>query len=331
MVKINSKLPKFNSKAFLAPMAGITDPAFRLICKENGAGLVVTELTSVHSIIAKEKQLSAQMKRITDFVEFSEKERPVSIQLFGSDIDLVVKAAKIVEPYFDIIDYNMGCPAPHITQQMAGAALLQKPEHVEKMFTKLIAAVNKPVTLKVRAGIDANSCYLFKDIAKIAERCGVSMVALHARTLKQGYSGKADWSLIKQLKESVNIPVVGNGDISSPEDAVRMMNETGCDYVMIGRAARGNPFIFKQFNDFLATGKYDEISPEIKIENFFRYMEYTNMYNISFALIRSQSMQFTHGLPGAPILRLKLGAAQSKDELVALFKDWQKEYVSRRS
>ena len=250
-------LPKFSSKAFLAPMAGISDPACRLLCKEAGAGLVITELTSIHAILAKEKELSQKSESITNFIEFSEKERPVSVQLFGHDINTAVKAAQIVEPFFDIIDFNMGCPAPHITNTMAGAALLEKPEHVEKLFSKLVSAVNKPVTLKIRAGISNDNCYLYKPIAKIAENCGVQMITLHARTLKQGYSGTANWQLIKELKDMVNIPVVGNGDIAKPEDAKRMIDETGCDYVMIGRAAMGNPYIFRQVNEYLETGSYN--------------------------------------------------------------------------
>ncbi len=309
------KLPVFKSKAFFAPMAGVSDPAFRLLCKEQGAGLVVTELTSVHAIIAKEKQLREQKKKITDFVEYSDKERPVSVQLFGNDIDLVVKAAKIVEPYFDIIDFNMGCPAPHITNQMAGAALLQEPGHVKELFTRLVKAVKKPVTLKVRAGISDSDKRLFLPIAKIAEEAGVKMVTLHARTLKQGYSGKADWSLIKELKENVKMPVVGNGDIWSPEDAKRMIDETGCDYVMIGRGAMGNPFIFRQVNEYLETGKYDEIALLEKLQAFFNYLEYAKEYNIPFHAIRTQAMQFTKGLKGGSELRLKIGKTKSSEEL----------------
>jgi len=313
-------LPIFSSNAFLAPMAGISDPAYRLLCKELGAGLVVTELTSVHAIVAKERMLSQDGKQISEFVEFSERERPVSVQLFGSDIPLVCKAARIVEPFFDIIDYNMGCPAPHITNQMAGAALLQKPEHVKEMFTKLVKAVNKPVTLKVRAGISSENCYLYKPIARIAEDCGVEMIALHARTLKQGYSGKADWNLIKELKEYVNIPVVGNGDVNSAEEAVRMMSETGCDYVMIGRGAMGNPFIFREFNEFVAKGTYTKHTPGERVGAFFRYLDYTVLYpTIKFSRIRTQAMQFTYGLRGAPELRQRVGQCNSVDDLKKVF------------
>ena len=301
-------LPKFTSKVFLAPMMNITDPAFRLLCKENGAGLVYTELTSINSIVAKEKE-------IKNFLEFSDKERPIAIQLFGSDKDLLVKAAKIVEPYFDIIDYNMGCPSAKVTKQMAGAALLQKPEIVRELLGSLVKAVKKPVTLKIRAGVNKPDKFL--EIGKIAEESGISMITLHARTLEQGYSGKADWTLIKKLKKSVKIPVVGNGDIETPEDAKRMFKETGCDYVMIGRAAKGNPFIFKQVNDFLDKGSYEKYD---RIVAFKEYLKYAEKFNINFAAVRGQAMHFTKGMKGGAELRCKISRIESLEELKKILK-----------
>jgi tRNA-dihydrouridine synthase len=181
-------LPKFSSRAFLAPMAGVSDPALRLQCKQKGAGLVVTEFTNIHSIIAKEKQLRENTKTIQEFIEYSEQERPLSVQLFGSDLLALEKAAKIVEPYFDIIDYNMGCPAPHITQQMAGGALLQEVNLTQQIFSTLVNAVKKPVTLKIRSGVTSASKFLFREIAEIAEDEGIQMITLHPRTVSQGYS-----------------------------------------------------------------------------------------------------------------------------------------------
>ena len=162
-------LPKFSSRAFLAPMAGVSDPALRLQCKQKGAGLVVTEFTNIHSIIAKEKQFKENMQTIQEFIEFSEEERPLSVQLFGSDLVALEKAAKIVEPYFDIIDYNMGCPAPHVTRQMAGGALLQEVNLTQQIFHTLVNAVKKPVTLKIRSGVTDSSKFLFREIAEVAE------------------------------------------------------------------------------------------------------------------------------------------------------------------
>ena len=309
-------LPQFSSRAFLAPMAGVSDPALRLICKEMGAGLVVTELTSIHAIIAKGKQLQAQNQDISEFIEYSYKERPLAVQLFGSDLESLEKAAKIVEPYFDIIDYNMGCPAPHITQQMAGGALLQNLSLTRKILETLVKSTDKPVTLKMRAGVDDN--LVFKDIAGIAERAGVQMITLHARTVKQGYSGESDWSLIKELKQAVDIQVVGNGDITTPELAKKMIDETGCDYIMIGRGAMGNPFLFEQINEYLKTGTYKKYSQKNRTEMFCKYLDYATQYKIKFANIKQQAMRFTKGLRQGAKFRSGIMLAKTTDELKSI-------------
>jgi len=313
-----TELPNFSSKAFLAPMAGVSDPVLRLMCKNMGAGLVVTELTSIHAIVAKQKQLQSQMKDITEFIEFSEKERPLSVQLFGSDIIALEKAAKIVEPFFDIIDYNMGCPAPHITKQMAGGALLQNPSLTEEIFRTLVNSVKRPISLKMRIGVDASNKLLFQDIAKIAEREGIQMITLHPRTVSQGYSGHSDWDMIKKLKQVVSIPVVGNGDITSPEIAKKVFEYTGCDYVMIGRGAMGNPFIFEQINDYLKYGTYKKYTSHDKLESFVEYMETTSNYKIRFVNIKEQAIRFTKGMVGGSVLRKRLSAANNVDELKEL-------------
>ena len=310
-----SELPYFSSKAFLAPMAGVSDPALRLMCKKMGAGLVVTELTSVNAIVAKQKQLHTQMKSITDFIEFSEKERPLSIQLFGSDIIALEKAAKIVAPFFDVIDYNMGCPAPHITKQMAGGALLQNSSLTQEIFRTLVNTVKRPISLKMRIGVDASNKLLFQDIAKIAEREGIKMITLHPRTVSQGYSGHSDWDMIKKLKQTVSIPIVGNGDITSPEIAKKVLNYTGCDYVMVGRGAMGNPFIFEQINDYLEFGTYKKYTSHDKLEAFVQYMDATTDYKIRFVNIKQQAIRFTKGMIGGSVLRNRLSTAKNIDEL----------------
>ena len=314
-------LPNFKSRAFLAPMAGVSDPALRLQCKKMGAGLVVTEFTSIHSIIAKEQQLKENKKTIQEFLEYSEKERPLSVQLFGSDLFALEKAAKIVEPFFDIIDYNMGCPAPHITQQMAGGALLQEVNLTQQIFKTLVNAVKKPVTLKIRSGVTEASRYLFKDIAKIAENEGIQMITLHPRTVTQGYSGNADWKMIKELKEISNIPIVGNGDITTPEDAKKMIDQTGCDYVMIGRGAMGNPFLFEQINDYLNTGTYRQYSLKDKLDSFFEYLELTVQYNIKFSNIKGQAMRFTKGIKGGSKIRPKISTSKNITELTKIMNE----------
>jgi nifR3 family TIM-barrel protein len=314
-------LPKFSSRAFLAPMAGVSDPALRLQCKQMGAGLVVTEFTNIHSIIAKEKQFKENMKTIQEFIEFSEEERPLSVQLFGSDLFVLEKAAKIVEPYFDMIDYNMGCPAPHVTRQMAGGALLQEVSLTQQIFNTLVNAVKKPVTLKIRSGVTDESKFLFREIAEIAEDEGIQMITFHPRTVSQGYSGNADWSMIKELKEISNIPIVGNGDIMTPEDAKEMLDETNCDYVMIGRGAMGNPFLFEQINDYLKTNSYHEYSFKDRLDSFFNYLHLTNNYKIKFANIKSQAMRFTKGMKGGSKLRSEITFSKNIEELEKIMKN----------
>ena len=313
-----SELPHFSSRAFLAPMAGVSDPALRLICKNMGAGLVVTELTSIHAIIAKEQQLKTQLKSITEFLEFSEKERPLSVQLFGSDLIALEKATKIVEPFFDIIDYNMGCPAPHITKQMAGGALLQNADLTREIFRTLVNTVKKPISLKMRIGVTDENKSLFLDIAKIAEQEGVQMITLHGRTVSQGYSGHADWDMIKKLKANSSVPIVGNGDITSPEIAKKVLDYTGCDHVMIGRGAMGNPFIFEQINDYLERGEYKHYSLGDKLQAFVDYVELTTKYNIRFANIKQQAIRFTKGTVGGAQLRNRLSTAKDTEELKEL-------------
>ena len=313
-----AQLPNFTSKVFLAPMAGVSDPALRIMCKKMGAGLVVTELTSVNAIVAKHEQLESQSKNITEFIEFSEKERPLSVQLFGSDITALEKAAKIVEPHFDMIDYNMGCPAPHITKQMAGGALLQNADLTRQIFRTLVNAVKKPISLKMRIGVTEENNSLFLDIAKIAEQEGIGMMTLHPRTVSQGYSGHADWDMIKKLKQNASVPVVGNGDITSPEIAKKVLDYTGCDYLMIGRCAMGNPFIFEQINDYLESGVYKKYTLTDRLEAFVTYLELTEKYHIRFANIKQQAIRFTKGTVGGGQLRNRLSAATNTDDLKEL-------------
>ena len=313
-----AQLPNFTSKVFLAPMAGVSDPALRIMCKKMGAGLVVTELTSVNAIVAKHEQLESQSKNITEFIEFSEKERPLSVQLFGSDITALEKAAKIVEPHFDMIDYNMGCPAPHITKQMAGGALLQNADLTRQIFRTLVNSVKKPISLKMRIGVTEENNSLFLDIAKIAEREGIGMMTLHPRTVSQGYSGHADWDMIKKLKQNASVPVVGNGDITSPEIAKKVLDYTECDYLMIGRGAMGNPFIFEQINDYLESGVYKKYTLTDRLEAFVTYLELTEKYHIRFANIKQQAIRFTKGTVGGGQLRNRLSAATNTDDLKEL-------------
>ena len=297
-------------------MAGVSDPALRLMARRRGAALVVTEFTSIHSIVARHRALSRSGQTIREFLEYSDEERPLSVQLFGSDVEALARAARIVEPYFDIIDYNMGCPAPHITKQMAGAALLQNERLTRRIFRTLTESVDLPVTLKMRAGVSQEDRHLFLDIAQTAQEENIRMITLHPRTASQGYSGTSDWSLIRLLKGSVRVPVVGNGDIFTPEDAGRMIQETGCDYVMVGRGAMGNPFLFDQINDYLQTGSYRRYGVRDRVEAFFEYLDASSRYNIKFTSVKSQAMRFTRGVEGAARLREMITAARDRAELM---------------
>lgn len=300
------------NRTILAPMSNVTDPAFRLLCREHEAGVVITEFKNVHGIAEKKDA-------VKEYVQYSERERPVGAQIFGHDIEPILTAAELIEPHFDFLDFNMGCPAPHVTKQMAGAAMLQEPEHIEKLFSRLVKTVDIPVTLKMRAGVKNEKNDIYKPIARIAEDVGVEMLTLHPRTVEQGYSGEADWQLIKDLNEIVDIPVVGNGDVTSPEKAKRMIEETGCDYVMIGRGARGNPFIFEQIQDYFEKGTYQDISPKQKLKAFKTYMTYAKEFDIDVSTKKNQAMQFTKGIPHSKKLRKKYIKAETEKELLQKF------------
>lgn len=316
-------LPRFSGRAFLAPMAGVSDPALRLQCRRMGAALVVTEFTSIHSVVAKQEQLAGEGRTIREFLEYSDEERPLSVQLFGSDLEALAKAARIVEPYFDVIDYNMGCPAPHITSQMAGGALLQKADLTRQIFQTLVGAAGgrTPVTLKVRAGVTESDRFLFLEVARIAEDEGVEMITLHPRTVSQGYSGRADWDMIRMLKERSDVPVVGNGDVATPEDAKAMIDQTGCDYVMVGRGAMGNPFLFEQINDYLDTGSYSAYTLEDRLDAFFEYLGIAAKYRIRFANIKGQAMRFTKGLRNGAAVRSRITRSEGIDQLAGVMND----------
>lgn len=235
----------------LAPMAGVTDLPFRRICREQGAGLVCMEMVSAKAITYHNKNTEALM-------EIHESEHPVSLQLFGSEPELMGEAARSIEERpFDILDINMGCPVPKVVNNGEGSALLKNPALIGRIVSAVSRAVKKPVTVKMRIGFE-NVPVDIVEIAKIAEDAGAAAIAVHARTRQQYYSGKADWDAIRRVKEAVSIPVIGNGDVDSPRKAEALMRETGCDAVMIARAVRGNPWIFRELNRYFRDGREPE-------------------------------------------------------------------------
>lgn len=246
MLKIGNVTLENN--VILAPMAGVTDLPYRILCREQGCGLVCMEMVSAKAILYKNRNTK-------ELLTVDPKERPVSLQLFGSDPKILSDiAAGLEEGPYDIFDFNMGCPVPKIVKNGEGSALMKDPQLVREILTAMVKAVKKPVTVKIRKGFDDSSVNAV-EIAKIAEDCGVAAIAVHGRTREQYYSGKADWEIIGRVKEAVKIPVIGNGDVFSDLDAKRLVEETGCDGVMVARGAKGNPWIFKEITTYLETGE----------------------------------------------------------------------------
>ena len=302
----------------LAPMAGVSDLPFRMLCREQGAGLVCMEMVSA-------KAIAYHNRNTEKLMETDEREHPVSLQLFGSEPDLMAEiAAQIEERPFDILDINMGCPVPKIVGNGEGSALMKNPKLIEEIITKVSRAVKKPLTVKFRKGFDDDHVNAV-EIARIAEASGAAAVAVHGRTREQFYSGKADWEIIRQVKEAVSIPVIGNGDVDSPEKAKALLEETGCDGVMIGRAARGNPWLFRRVSEYLETGKAPEkpSKEEVK-EMMLRHARMQVEHKGDYTGIREMRKHiswYTTGLPGSAKLRGRINSVESLEEMEALLRE----------
>jgi len=298
----------------LAPMAGITDTVFRRFIREmGGCGLLMTEFTSADGVTRKKD------KKAQRFLNFYEDEHPISSQLFGSNPDSLAEAARIVEGFgFDLVDLNLGCPAKKVVKCNGGSGLLRELPVIKKIFESVRAAVEIPFTVKFRAGWSENEL-VFRELAKMAEGCGLDAVAMHARTREQGYSGQAQWQWIAELKSLVSIPVIGNGDIRSPEDARAMVAETACDGVMIGRAAASNPWMFRQISQFTAEGRYDVASRADRYEMIRRYfgMLIAEGFPDATGKMKQFASWFTHGVEGGAKLRKVIYEAKCAEEIAA--------------
>lgn len=302
------------NNVILAPMAGVTDLPFRLLCREMGAGLVCMEMVSAKAIYYNNKNTE-------ELLTIHPEEMPASLQLFGSDPEIVAAmAAKIEERPFSVLDFNMGCPVPKVVNNGEGSALMKNPKLAEELLTKLVKAVKKPVTVKIRKGFD-ESCVNAVEIAKIAESCGVAAVAVHGRTRAQYYSGKADWDIIRQVKAAVKIPVIGNGDVDSPEAAGAMLESTGCDGVMIGRAAQGNPWIFRDIVRFLEDGTLlpqpdREEKKQVILRHAALQLETKGEYT-AVREMRKHLAWYTVGMPHSARFRGMINSMETMEELLA--------------
>ena len=302
------------NNCILAPMAGVTDLPFRLLCKEQGVGLICMEMVSAKAIYYHNKNTE-------DLMAIHPDETPVSLQLFGSDADIMAEMAKQIEERpFSILDINMGCPVPKVVNNGEGSALMKNPKLVEEILTKVVKAIHKPVTVKIRKGFNEQAINAV-EIARIAESCGVAAVAVHGRTREQYYSGKADWDIIGAVKDAVKIPVIGNGDVTDAYSAQALVEQTGCDGVMIGRAAQGNPWVFREVVSYLETGvipsgpTIEEVKDTV-IRHAMLQLEYKGEYT-GVREMRKHLSWYTAGYPNSARFRQMINSMESMEQLIA--------------
>ena len=312
---------EIKNQVVLAPMAGISNTAYRQIIKEMGAGLIFAEMVS-------DKALVYGSEKTFDLLKMSDMERPIAQQIFGSDVDSFVKAAKLVEDKMhpDIIDINMGCPVPKVAiKSQAGSALLKNPDKIKEIVSAVVKAVSVPVTVKIRSGWDANSVNAV-EVAKVIEEAGASAITVHGRTRAQGYSGNADWNIIKQVKEMVSIPVIGNGDVTSAEKAKEMLDFTGCDAVMIGRGVLGNPWLIKECVSYLESGIIPpKPSAREKIEMLKRHYQLlvdSTSEKHAILEIRTHALWYIKGMPKSAYIKNKICKTKNSEDLFKILNDY---------
>ena len=310
---------ELENNIILAPMAGVSDLPFRLLCREQGAGMVCTEMVSA-------KAISFHNKNTVALLETSPAEHPVSLQLFGADPDIISEmAAYIEERDFDVLDLNMGCPVPKVAGNGEGSALMRNPKLVEQIVSKTVRAIKKPVTVKIRKGFTASEVNAV-EIARIAEASGAAAVAVHGRTREQYYTGTADWDIIRQVKEAVKIPVIGNGDLLTAEDVIAMEEQTGCDGFMIARGAQGNPWIFRQILHYFETGEHLSKPPASEVAQMIlrharMMLEFKGEY-IGIREIRKHAAWYTAGYPHGARLRVAINQVENYEQLETLLMEY---------
>ena len=311
---------KIKNKIVFAPMAGVSNISFRTIIKEMGAGLIYSEMISTMGI-------KYGSQKTIDLINFNETERPISIQIFGNDEDTFVEAAKYIEDNYhpDIIDINMGCPVPKIAlRSQAGSALLKNPDKIYEIVKKVVENTNTPISVKIRSGWDENSINAV-EVAKKIEQAGASLIAIHARTRSQGYTGKANWDIIKKVKENVNIPVIGNGDIKTIYDAKKMLDETKCDAIMIGRATLGNPWFIKECVEYIENNKI--IAPPTNIEKIdminhhYELLKKYTSEKQALLEIRMHALWYIKGLPNIKEYKNKITSCKTEQEFKNLLNE----------
>ena len=308
-----------DNEVFLSPMAGVTDLPFRLICKEKGCGMLYTEMINAKALCYDDENTKKMLK-------IEDEEHPIAVQIFGSDPEYMGKAAAIMNQYpNEILDINMGCPAPKVIKNGDGSALMRNPKLAAEVLKAVVKNSEKPVTLKIRKGWDDNSVNAL-EIAKIAEECGISALAIHGRTREQFYSGKADWDIIAEIKQSINIPVIGNGDVFDVQDAVNMLEKTKCDAIMIGRGSQGNPWIFNRINHYMKTGEVlPEPTLEEKISTAIKHMNLAVAEHGEYVAVREMRKHigwYLKGLKNSAKYRDQINKITDYKEVIAILEEY---------